>query len=182
VIHAAATVHLLTDDADSDPAAVDDAVMRAELGAIAARRGVRRLAQIGLGVAQHSHDGDEVELLERTMVAVFADARSELAAIDAFPLVGRTRAECSVELAGLIARLICEQPLAGPDDHVGVRLVGAGHPSIAVTVTADAGVMVDDTTFAAPVTITEVTAAILDRVAEADADPLAHLGLDWDLP
>ena len=182
VIHAAATVHILSGDAAVDPAAVDDAVMTAELGTVAARRGVRRLAQIGLGVAQHSHDDDEVELLERTMVGVLADERSEMAATDAFPIVGRTRDECSVELAGLIARLICEQPLAGADDRLGFVLAADGIAPITVSIGRDGSVTVDDIDFAAPLTITEVTSAIIERITATDPGALRRLTLDLKLP
>ena len=143
---------------------------------------MRRLAQIGLGVAQHSHDGDEVELLERTMVGVFGDACSEMAATDAFPLVGRTRDECSVELAGLIARLICEQPLADDDGRLGFVCRVDGAAGIPVEVTAEAGVTVEGTEFPAPVTITEVTSAIIERIVAPHPGAIGRLTLEWELP
>jgi hypothetical protein len=181
-IHAAATVQILSGHDDLDPDALDDAVARAEMGSITARRGVRRLAQIGLGVAQHSHDGDEVELLERTMVGVLADEGSAVAAVDDFPLVGRTRDEISVELAGLVARLICEQPLADADDRLGFVLAAPAIQPIVVAITSGGSVEVDDAHFAAPVTITEVTASIIERVTAIDPAAIGRLTLGWELP
>jgi len=181
-IHAAATVHALTHDDSTDPAALTDAVTRSQHHCDAARRGVRHLAQIGLGVAQHSNDGDEVELVERTMVAVLDGERVTLAADDDVPLVGRTGAELSVELAGLIARMICERPLTPADAPVGFVLTAGGDDLLTVEITADGGVTLDDADFAAPVTITEVTGTAVARVTARDPGAIGRLTIRWTRP
>lgn len=183
-IHAAASATILTERSEPDDPALDQAVARAQEAGLAAQRGLRHIAQIGLGVAQHSNDGDEVELLERTLIGVLVHDTAEVtAAEDAFPIVGRTRPEVSVELAGLIARMICESPRPAVVDHPAGFVVGAdGADDVVVAVTPDGGVTVDEVDFPAPVTITEVTALICSRIAAVDPSAIGRVVVEWVAP
>jgi hypothetical protein len=167
-IQAAATAHLADDDATAQ---------RAYAGARNAANGavttLWRLARIGLGVAQHAHDGDDVELVERAMVAVLFPPDDTPARFERMECVGRIRANVSVELAGVIAQVIIEQSL-DPDTPIGLAVGAPGSERIRITITPGA-VLVDDDEFPAPVTIVEVTARVLSRLVAAD--PSATLTL-----
>ncbi|MFM8302845.1 MAG: hypothetical protein ACKOA9_00880, partial [Actinomycetota bacterium] len=114
-LHAVATCRILaeTAQAQSDAPAVSDELLDAWIRAgdrhTDTEATLRRLAQIGLGVAQHAYEDDDVELLERAAtMTLFRGGTSVPAAADGFGLVGSTRAELSVELAGMIARMLCD--------------------------------------------------------------------------
>lgn len=210
-VHAAATARILA-GADSDPdelrapdgspepdPAAMAAVDRAHEALAAARRVLRHLAQVGLGVAQHAYDDDDVELLERATVRVLSRDVFWTATEDAFPLRGTTGDEVSVELAGLIARMLCD---AGVGE--GFTLVGPVGPGIDVELAPDrslrlrttdpgGGVLaplgweVDATgtairAFAGPVTITQVTSLVLRTLRDGFGADLSRLALRWDDP
>lgn len=183
-VHATASAHILVGEPEPDDRALDRVVARAQAADLAAQRGLRHLAQIGLGVAQHSHDGDDVELVERTMIGVLVhDVAGVTAVDDAFPLVGGTREEVSVELAGAIARMICDEPHAEPHEPpIGFAVAGDGIDPITVAITPGGGVTVDGDHHDAPVTITEVTASIIGRITAADPTAIGRLRLDWGAP
>ena len=170
-IHAAASAHHATDDATAR------ALERVHRATADARRTLQRLARIGLGVAQHSYDNDDVELVERAMIGILFPAEWEHASVfDEVPLVGRRRDEVSVELAGLIALAIVEQS-PQPGVPLVLALRSPGVDPITVTVAGD-HVAVDDDAFAAPVTIVEVTELILSRITATDPTAIARITVD----
>lgn len=193
-MHGAASCRILVDDlislqegagrpdldeqTDALARTIGDASDRAQTAALAAHRALRHLAQVGLGVAQHAWEDDEVELLERTTIGVLTGRGTGTAASnDRLPLTGRTRLELSVELAGLIARMLCDQS-SNIDPPSSFVITADGMPDLVVTIDVNGGVDVAGVQhFPGPVTITEVTALVLERVADADA--LDRCSLQW---
>lgn len=161
-----------------DPQALARAANQAVEAARDAEAALRHLAQIGLGVGQHANDGADVELLERAMMAVLdVDELACTAAADRFPLRGRTRFELSVELAGLVARMLCDAA-GGTDGNPQVVLAAPGAPER--TITIDGGDIVVDgfDRFEGPVTITDLTEQLLDAYTE-DGVVSGGLELRW---
>lgn len=172
-IHAAAAAH----DA-ADERVAWHALERAHAALAAARRALARLATVGLGVAQHAVGGDDVELAERAMVAVLfapdgAGAEPHADGIVDVALVGSTRPEVSVELAGILARSVIEQSL-DPATPLHLVVGSRGIEPVVLTVAPD-GVRVDDDAFPAPVAIVEVTVAVLSRVAAVDPTAVTRM-------
>ena len=65
---------------------------------------------------------------------------------DAFPFVGRTACELSVELAGVISRMLCDQSSGSDPDPVLVLGVRPTRPNFVIEITDDGGIdVVHDT-------------------------------------
>lgn len=172
-IQAAATAH----QAEHDEV-VHQASDRARWACNSAVAALWRLARIGLGVAQHSHDGDDVELIERAMIAVLFPADGTHARFERLECVGRIRENVSVEVAGAIAQTIIEHSL-DPDTPITLRVGAPGRDDVPVTIMPEA-VLVDDEEFPAPVAIAEVTAVLLSRVMAIDPSSTVTLQVRRD--
>ena len=149
----------------------------AEQAAADARRSLRRVAQIGLGVAQHAYEDDDTELVERACLTILVDSTAaELHPVDDDHAVrGRTRAEVGVELAGVLARF-----LAVPLATARIELAAPGVPVRSIAVADDGGLRIDGLgTFQAPVTIREVVDALLDVVSDVDGAHPRDLTVTW---
>jgi len=178
-LHAAANVHLLK--REGDEAALDQALSRAQCASLAAQRGLRRLAQVGLGVAQHGECCDDVELLERTMVAVLVhDTTDATATEDAFPFAGRTSEEMFVEIAGLAARFYCEATVDS-SGIVPLHIVftADGDDVVHLRVDVLGNVTVDDRVYDAPIVITQVTADVVHHLMAVAASAVARGTVAW---
>jgi hypothetical protein len=194
-MHATTTCRILVDDlAEADEAheerafeAVIAAVGRTAVIAASAGRAIRHFVQIGLGVAQHAVDDDETELLERSMIGVLnAFPMRTSASADAFPFVGRTACELSVELAGVISRMLCDQS-SGTDPEPVLVLGAPGTPDmpeIMIEITDDGGVdIVHDThrrSFPPSVTITDVVSVVLCTATQTLGPNVANLTPRWE--
>lgn len=189
-LHAAASCRILVDDlvASTNPgevceiwANVQAASDRAMHAAAEAQRALRRLAQIGLGIAQHAYADDDVELLERMAIGILlgSDGGFGRAARDDQPgLDARWAPELSVELAGLIARMLCDQS-SGADPYPSIALVADGMPELVVAITEGGGVHVPGVArFEPPVSITAVSALVVERIADHGTS-LAQVRLRW---
>ena len=173
---AIAMLHVRAPDPIASPAATAAVVPRAEAHCDAARRGLRRLAQLGIGVAQHAPYTRDAEVAERAMMRLLANATVG-AREDHAGFVGRTREELSVELVGLIVRLHIER--ATDDDDSRCVVVGApGVDDVTVTI-HDGGITVDDTQLAPGTSWLVVAATVLSRIAALDAAALERLTVRW---
>jgi hypothetical protein len=195
-VHAAESCRILADDAmgqagesaevaatesslDETLAAIDASLTRAEAAAAAAGRSLRHLAQVGLGVAQHATADDEVELVERSMIGVLSDDWSHAASDDRLPLGGRSKDELSVELAAVVARMLCDQS-TGADPAPRVIVGGHGLADVRISITPSGGVDADAVgTFPPPVTITEVSALVLRYIGDLTGERFDDLELRW---
>lgn len=173
----------LDNDQDiTDAAALRSARAATEAARDRARRTLRHLAQVGLGVAQHAYEDDDTELLERTCIGVLVDGSTAIGEPSGDPVGddhawrGRTRAEVEVELAGILARFLATT--GGP--RLGIDIRTPGGPVRHVGWSDDGGLQVDGLgTFDAPVTITQVVTALLDLCAEADGAAPTDLTVSW---
>ena len=130
---------------------------------------------------------DETELLERSMIGVLnAFPMRTSASADAFPFVGRTACELSVELAGVISRMLCDQS-SGTDPEPVLVLRAPGTPDmpeIMIEITDDGGVdIVHDThrrSFPPSVTITDVVSVVLCTATQTLGPNVANLTPRWE--
>jgi hypothetical protein len=137
-MRAAATCRILTlqavgDEDDDRPGLLQEvnrASDRAQGDAADAQRLTRQLAQLLLGVAQVPYDGEDVELVERSAIAMLQGSSM---ADDEPPLRSRTVPEFEVELAGVIARVLLE---AGAGAIPSFALVAPRMPPITVVATS----------------------------------------------
>ena len=191
-MHATATCRILVDDlADADESdeerafeAVIAAVGRSAVAAVSAGRALRHFVQIGLGVAQHADDDDDTELLERAMIGVLnAHPMRTSASADAFPFIGRTRCDLSVELAGVISRMLCDQS-SGTDPEPILVLAAPGAPDIRIEIDDDGSIdVVHDAyrrSFASTVMIVDVVSLILRTATRHRGPHLAALKPRWE--
>jgi hypothetical protein len=191
-MHATTTCRILVDDlAEADDAdeerafeAVITAVGRAAVAAVNAGLAVRHFVQIGLGVAQHAADDDDTELLERSLIGVLnAHPTRTSARADALPFLGRTACELSVELAGVISRMLCDQS-SGSDPEPVLVLGAPGTPDFVIEITDDGGVAVvhdtDRRSFPSSVMITEVVSLVLCTATQTLGPNLANLTPRWE--
>ena len=190
-MHATTTARILVDDlADADDAeearifeAVLAAVGRTALAAANGGRAIRHFVQIGLGVAQHAHDDDDTELLERSMIGVLnAHPGRTSARGDAFPFVGRTVCELSVELAGVISRMLCDQ--SSGSDPEPVLVVGApGMADLTIAIQEDGGIDIlldaERRSFLPCAPITDVVSAVLCAATRAPGTAVTSLTSRW---
>lgn len=167
------------DDADvlDDCDALVEARATAEQAAADARRALRRVAQIGLGVAQYAYEDDDTELVERACLTILVDSTAaELVPVDDDHSVrGRTREEVGVELAGVVARF-----LAVPVTAARIEIATAGAEVRSIGLADDGGLRIDGLgTFQAPVTIREVVDALLDVTTDVDGAHPRDLAVTW---
>ncbi|MFA5885148.1 MAG: hypothetical protein WDA60_14955 [Acidimicrobiia bacterium] len=157
-------------------AAVADASARAQSASLQARRHLRHACQIGLGVARHVSEGDDIELLERaTTGTLIHDDTSTPATTDRIPLEGTTAAEIAVEITGLVARMLCDRSCGNDADPRFTITAGGTEVRVAVAENSDVDVQGLDR-FDAPVDIAEVAAGILELLGDG---PLDDAVLGW---
>ena len=162
----------------ADVASLLDVRTSAERAAADAARALRRVAQIGLGVAQYAYEDDDTELVERTCIALLVDspAATTHPADDDHTLRGRTRPEIGVEIAGVLARF-----LVTPDDPTTWIEIGTPKGKArTIGFAEDRGLRVDGLgTFRSPVTISEVVEALLDVCGDVDGAEPRELVVAW---
>lgn len=159
--------------------ALVEARATAEQAAAQARWTLRRVAQIGLGVAQHAYEDDDTELVERACLTILVDSTAaELHPVDDDHTVrGRTRAEVGVELAGVIARF-----LAVPLATARIEIAAPGAPVRSIGIADGGGLRIDGLgTFQEPVTVREVVDALLDVVSDVDGAHPRDLTVTWSV-
>lgn len=167
------------DDADvrHDYDALVAARSTAEQSAADARRALRRVAQVGLGVAQYAYEDDDTELVERACLTILVDSTAAVLrpVDDDHGVRGRTRDEVGVELAGVLARF-----LAVPLATARLELTAPGTPVRSIGIADDGGLWVDGLgTFRTPVTIREVVDALLDVATDVDGVHPRDLTVTW---
>jgi hypothetical protein len=148
---------------------IEDASAQAQEAALRARYHLRHLCQLALGVAQHIEHRD-TEVLERAAAGVlFHDDTATPATTDRIALAGKTGTEVSVELAGLLSRMLHDRH-SGSDASPQFVVAGpAGE--VRVLVTEPGGIDLPGVqTFPPPVVVTEATARIVRELGPVLAD------------
>ena len=156
-------------------AEVADASAQAQSASMQARRHLRHLCQIALGVAQFV-EHDDIELVERAATGVLNhDDTATPATTDRIPLAGRTHDEVAVELAGLLARLLFDH--ASGNDADPRFTISAGRTEVAVAITPTGAIEVQGgDRFVAPARLADVAMAIGKKLADG---PIDEAVLSW---
>jgi len=158
--------------------ALDAAAAQAAAATAQANRALRRLAQIAFGVVQHGTDDGDVAAIRRACAEVLEDGEHAAPAeFDDHTVVGRTRPEIVVEIAGAIARyLACPMPLA-----TRITLVAEGASTRSLTFVDGGSLHVEDLgTFLGPVGVVEVVEAVLDVYGQIDGIEPTDLTILWE--
>ena len=163
---------------DFDDPAVVNLAGALDAAAAQANRALRRLAQIAFGVVQHGTDDGDVAAIRRACAEVLEDGEHAAPAeFDDHTVVGRTRPEIVVEIAGAIARyLACPMPLA-----TRITLVAEGASTRSLTFVDGGSLHVEDLgTFLGPVGVVEVVEAVLDVYGQIDGIEPTDLTILWE--
>ena len=164
----------------ADCRSLNDVRVAAERAAGEAVRALRRVAQIGLGVAQYAYEDDDTELVERTCITLLVDSPAAVGhpALDDHSVRGRTRPEVAVELAGTVARFL----VTAEEPATWLEIGADGRTLHTIRFAEGRGLHVEGLgTFQAPVVISEMVEALLDVCIDVDGVAPADLQVTWSV-